>query len=191
MDTTCTTLIRRVIAGGDPIAWGEFSDLYTGLIYRYARARGLNDTDAEDVVGDCMASLSSRMSEFDYDPQRCKFRTYLRSMVARKVAETLRKKRPKQAEAGDLTGALAPHEAPDESWERQWEISHMLFCWERVEQEVTPVYADAFRLFVIEELPAATVAEKLGITANHVYQIKSRMTQRIREVMSEVIGEED
>ena len=190
MDTTCTTLIRRVIAGGDSVAWGDFYRLYSGLIYRYARARGLNDTDAADVVGDCMEALSQRMHEFDYDPARCKFRTFLRAMVTNKVAAQLRKKRPQQADTGDLQGLCDCESSPDEFWDRQWEVNHLLFCWDRIEREVSEVHAEAFRLFVICELPAKEVAQRLDLTPNHIYQIKARMTKRLREVMCELVAED-
>jgi RNA polymerase sigma factor (sigma-70 family) len=189
MDTTCTTLIRRVIDGEDPAAWGEFYRLYSGLIYRYARGRGLNDTDAADIVGECMAALSGRMREFQYDPGRCKFRTFLRVMVSKKVAGLLRKKKPVQADTACIQGLQDGDGGPDAHWEKQWEISHLLFCWARVEREVSPIHAEAFRLFVIHELPAKEVARRLGLEPNHIYQIKSRMTQRLREVMLDMTGE--
>ena len=61
VNTTCTTLIHRVRDPGDSLAWGEFHELYSDLIYRYARSRGLNDTDAVDLVADCMEQLSREM----------------------------------------------------------------------------------------------------------------------------------
>ena len=93
--------------------------------------------------------------------------------------------------AGDDTEDLGDLEiqedGPDRFWDKQWQISHLLSCWARIEREVAPHHAEAFRLCVIKEMPAKNVAKKLGISLNHVYQIKVRMTQRLREAMAELM----
>jgi len=189
MDTTRATLIHRVRDAEDSTAWNEFYRLYSGVIYRYARERGLNDTDAMDVVGDCLESLSRRMREFDYDPQRCKFRNFLRTVVSNRVIAIIRKKKLRRADSAELSRLAAEEDSPDEVWEKQWNISQLLHCWAQIEKEISPLYAEAFRLCAIEGLPANKVAQRLEITPNHVHQIKVRMTQRLRDLMLAMIEE--
>jgi RNA polymerase sigma factor (sigma-70 family) len=42
--------IVRSAAGGDPVAWGQLVDRFSGLVWSVARAHRLNDADAGDVA---------------------------------------------------------------------------------------------------------------------------------------------
>ena len=120
MKTTRVSLLERVRDRGDSMAWGEFHELYAGLIYDYARERGLNDTDATEIVGDLMEVLSRRMREFRYDRDRCKFRSWLKIIVRQKVVDYYRKKRPFAMDGHQLAEMQVDEQAPDEIWDRQW-----------------------------------------------------------------------
>lgn len=163
MESTRATLVERLRDPDDSAAWNDFYKLYSGLIYRYARAWGINDTDAMDVVGDCLESLSRRMREFNYDPDKCKFRSYLRVIVNNKVISLSRRERECQMDTADWIELQAPDAEPGELWEKQWAVSRLLYCWAQIEKDVSPLYASAFRLCVIQGTPAKQVAETLGV----------------------------
>ena len=49
MDTTNSSLLERLRLPLDQKSWSRFVDLYTPLIYSWARRVGLQDPDAEDL----------------------------------------------------------------------------------------------------------------------------------------------
>ena len=51
-----------------------------------------------------------------------------------------------------------------------------------VRREIEEQTYQAFELFAVEELPAAEVAERLGITPNAVYGAKRRVMERLKEL---------
>ena len=70
-------------------AWREFYELYSPLLYDYARARGLHHEDAEDVRSECLAAIVRQMPQFVYDRSLGSFRSWLRTMVVRRVIDRL------------------------------------------------------------------------------------------------------
>jgi len=191
MNTTRLTLIDRVRDNRDTLAWEEFYRLYSQLIYNYARALGLNDTDASDIMSDCMGHLSRQMREFKYDRNHCKFRSFLKTVVSKSVAAHLRKRRPQHNLGNLLKDKESDLLTPDEIWNRQWQIDHLIYCWNQIAAQLPQQQARAFQLYVLEEKSVQQVTLELNITANQVYQAKTRITQQIKKEMLRIVGEED
>lgn len=58
--STSSSLLVRV-RRRDPTAWQRFADIYTPLVYAWARRGGLRETDAADVVQEVFWSASWNM----------------------------------------------------------------------------------------------------------------------------------
>ena len=54
MDTTRASLLLRIKDTRNTHAWAEFDAIYRPMLYRFARARGLDDAAAEDLVQHCI-----------------------------------------------------------------------------------------------------------------------------------------
>ena len=188
MNTTRASLIQRVKNGNDDSAWRRFYELYSSLVYSYARNKGLNDTDASEVESECMAALAQRIKEFQYNPARCKFRNWLRTIASNKIVDVLRNRNKHQADTLDLAAYADNANVVDEQWDQQWRINLMLHCLKKLEKEVPPNHAQAFRLNVIEQLPAKQVADRLGMSVENVYQVKVRLTRKLRQSIEESIN---
>jgi RNA polymerase sigma-70 factor (ECF subfamily) len=188
MDTTRTTLLERVRDPSDARAWAEFHGLYSRLIYHHARSRGLNDTEALEILGDCMERLVREMRGFRYDKLKGRFRAWLRTVATNKIADHLRRRRLPPADQVWLDELPGSAQEGGELWDRQWRAHHALHCWRDMAPHLPPVHAEAFRLCVLEGLPPADVAQRLGLKVNNVYQIKARITLRLKQAMQEVLG---
>ena len=70
MDTTSITLIRRLQQPADGRAWERFAELYTPLVYHWARKIGLDDPASSDVVQDVFTVLVENLPTFEYDQTR-------------------------------------------------------------------------------------------------------------------------
>jgi len=56
-----------------------------------------------------------------------------------------------------------------------------------VQPDFHPTTWEAFRRFAVDGLPAAHVAEELGLTENAVFQAKSRILKRLRQEAGDLL----
>lgn len=90
--TTQFDLLMRVRDTTDRSAWEEFASTYRPAIYRFARHRGLQEADAEDLAQNVLAAVADRIGEWEPDPERGRFRTWL-SRVAMNQTITMFRRR--------------------------------------------------------------------------------------------------
>src|SRR5439155_3664287 len=80
MHTTSASLLERLRRPTDQAAWARFVQLYTPLLYYWARHLGLQPNDAADLVQDVLTTLVQKLPEFVYDQHRS-FRSWLRTLT--------------------------------------------------------------------------------------------------------------
>jgi RNA polymerase sigma factor (sigma-70 family) len=183
-------LLLRIRDAQDAAAWEVFDAIYRPLMKRYAVARGLKYSDAEDVVQRCMAEIHRRIGGFDYDPAKGRFKGWLRTMVANCVRNLLRGRREHQEAPGDFERAQQREESPDDTFERLWVREHLWYCLRQVREEVAESTFKAYQYHVIEQWPIEKVCRELNLKPNNVYTIKWRLTERVAEKMRELLGDE-
>mgnify|MGYP001589980010 CR=1 FL=1 len=91
MFTTSVSLLERLRQPAEQEAWTRFVQLYTPLIYGWARRVGLSPEDASDLVQDVFAALVRKLPEFVYDRTKS-FRGWLRTVTLNKRRENLRRR---------------------------------------------------------------------------------------------------
>ena len=74
---TRNSLLIRLTDQSDTAAWDEFVEIYRPLVYRLARAKGLQDADAQEVAQDVLLAVSRSIDNFDSDPAKGRFRDWL------------------------------------------------------------------------------------------------------------------
>lgn len=183
IDRTRASLLIRVRDIADEDAWRHFHNLYSPLMYDYARSRGLNHEDAEDVRSECYASLVRQMQGFEYDRSKGSFKSWLRTMVSRRVIDRLRKRREHSAESHAFRQIPDDTLTDDEVWEAEWRRQHLRYCVELAQPLVSQQVWDAFRMLAEEGAAVPAVCKALNLTANQVYKAKSRMLGIVREQM--------
>ena len=190
---TRASLLIRLRDGQDSDAWNEFHDLYAPLLYHYARARGLNHEDAEDVRGECYAALVRQLRDFEYDRTKGSFKSWLRTMVGRRVIDRLRKRRELRADTGLLREL--PDDDPasdrDEVWDAEWQRQHLRFCVDQVKSDVAEQTWRAFRMLAEDNAAVPDVCDALGMNANQVYKAKARMLSLVRERMQLLLADSE
>lgn len=192
-ELTQPSLLSRVRDASDDAAWREFEAKYRELVLRYARARGLQQSDAEDVRQIVMMSLSKRLREFDYQPERGRFRDYLGRVVKNAVARHFA--RPKPERAGLDSAVMAVTAAPDSGeadalWEREWVSHHYRLAMRTVRDTFDPRSVEVFdRLLAGETVEAIAGSEQMSTQA--VHKVKQRIRDRLRELIAAQIAEED
>src|SRR6516225_8631890 len=80
MHTTSASLLERLRLPTDQAAWERFVQLYTPLLYYWARHLGLQPNAAADLVQDVLTALVQKLPEFVYDRDKS-FRNWLRTLT--------------------------------------------------------------------------------------------------------------
>src|ERR1041385_1484139 len=93
---TRATLLGRLKDWKDEESWREFFQLYRRLIFSTAIKAGLTEAEAEDVVQETVLSVAKTIKEFQYDPQRCRFKSWLRHLTQKRIADCYRKRAREQ-----------------------------------------------------------------------------------------------
>lgn len=191
MDTTRPSLLIRLKDHHDAAAWRLFDDIYRPMMQRFALARGLGHTDAEEVVQQCMVAMSDHIRSFEYDPTKGRFKAWLRTMVNNKVRNFVRDRKEFVGDSGPFRALESPDDSAEETFEKLWMQEHLWHCLRQIEGQVDETTFKAFQYFVIEQRAVEEVAAELGITANNIYTIKWRLTQKVAEKMAELLGENE
>jgi RNA polymerase sigma-70 factor (ECF subfamily) len=144
--STHTSLLARLAEGGDPTAWREFQERYGELIRGFARRRGLQSADCDDVAQDVLLSLSKALPGFRYDPTKGKFRSFLKTLTLNVIIDRKRQQRGQRSQPviGGLSVTVDDPEI-EQAWEKEWRQYHLRQAWRVIESEFSADDREAFR----------------------------------------------
>ena len=192
-ESTRSSVLRAVADTKNEAAWNRLFDLYAGFVYSIARSKGLNDADADDIVQVVFADLARKLPTFTYDRERGRFRSYLVGLVNWRVMDKLRSgKRDVELKADFLEEARAATVAGDEEFAaREWQAAALEEALRRMKSDVRPEHYAAFVASAVEGQDTETVMKLYGISRDNLYQIRTRLTVKLRETVDLVLAEMD
>ena len=181
------------LAGSDDSAWVEFEDQYRDLILSYAKRRGLQESDAQDVLQVVLGSLVLLFrSGFQHDPSRGRFRSYL-GRVAQNAVTRITEDRSRDHErlSTEVAGRTRDQrDGADQAWDEEWEAFHLRRALATVRRQLEPKSLEVFESFLaggsVDE-----VARRHGITSDAAYKIRSRVRERVESEVARQVEVED
>ena len=191
---TRASLILRLRDQADIVAWEEFIEIYSPVVFRIAVRHGLQPADADDLVQDVSISVARTVGKWLQREDRGSFRAWL-FVIARNCAIDFIRKRTRRgpvdgvADSGNSLYCLA---ADDEiSSEFGIEYRREVFRWasDRVRELVSESSWQAFWLTAVEQKEVDEVARILGRNRGAIYAARSRVMRRLREKVEEYLGE--
>jgi RNA polymerase sigma-70 factor (ECF subfamily) len=189
--STRASLLVRIRDPRDERAWAEFVAIYTPLVERVARARGLQDADAADLVQDVFRAVARAIERYDPDPSRGSFRGWL-FRIARNLAINLIAARARHPQGSGDTAMMAsldqrpdPGTTGEESRLFDAEYRRRLFGWaaDEVRDQFQPRTWAAFWRTAVEGHEPRDVAKALGMSPGAVYIARSRVMARLKDVI--------
>jgi RNA polymerase sigma-70 factor (ECF subfamily) len=184
MHTTPPSLLEQLRRPGDQAAWRRFVDLYTPLLFYWARRIGLREPDAADLVQEVFALLLRKLPEFTYDRNQG-FRGWLRTVLLNKWRE-LRRRRPPPAIADGTLPEGTEEDAVAALAEEEFQQHLTVRALELMRAEFQPATWKACWEHAVAGRPAAEVAAELGLSVNAVYLATSRVLRRLRQELSDL-----
>lgn len=192
--TTRLSLLVRLVesdASAASAAWREFDAIYRPMLLRVAKARGLGDADADDVVQDCMSKVTRHIQSFEYDRSKGRFKGWLCTLINNRIRNLHRDRREHDGEGEAFALEQNREAAPDEVFEAAWMDEHLRFAISQVKQEITPKAYEAFRRHVLEGGSVEEVCAECGLTAGQLYKVKWSVTQKIKTRLTELLLDGD
>jgi len=187
---TRPSLLFRLADRGDATAWGEFAQIYTPVVHRLARQKGLQPADADDLVQQVLSAISKAIERWEVDPERGRFRTWLYRVTQNQIINAFTRRAPDRA-AGDSAIALRLNERPSQdgptSQQIRLEFRREVFRWaaHQVQAEFSATNWQAFWQTAVEGRSVEEVAKELNLTCGAVYTARSRAMKRLKDKVQE------
>jgi RNA polymerase sigma-70 factor, ECF subfamily len=177
------------LRASDAGAWRRLAVLYTPLVYRWCRRRGLQQSDAEDVVQEVFCTVLTRVHDFRRRQPGDSFRGWLWTITYNKLGDHFRRSAGRAAGGQEeLEQAAAP---PDSDSGESDAATAGLYrrAYDLIRGEFEERTWQAFWRVAVEDQRPADVAAALGLSVNSVYLAKSRVLRRLHEELGDVAGE--
>jgi RNA polymerase sigma-70 factor (ECF subfamily) len=194
MSPTSVSLLDRLKAARpDASDWNRLQGIYLPLISRWlGRVPGLG-VEADDLAQEVFVVVIREIPRFQRQREGS-FRAWIRQVTLNKV-RTHRRKRyrgPPAVGRDPADGFLDSLADPNGDLAHECDMDHDRHVFQRllsiVQPDFSPSRWDAFRRFALDGVPAARVAEEVGVTVNSVLQAKSRILKRLREEAGELLA---
>ncbi|MCA9065113.1 MAG: sigma-70 family RNA polymerase sigma factor [Planctomycetaceae bacterium] len=191
---TRPSLILRLKDTGDADAWEEFVGIYRPVIVRLAGIRGLQAADADDLAQQILISISQRISEWQLDPDRARFRTWLNRVVRNATLNALSRRKPDHAVGGTSTvvlinGRSAAELEDSDILELEWRREALRRAADQIRDEFQEPTWQSFWLTAVEGKSAAEAAAVTGKSLGSVYVARSRVMSRLKEKVRMLSGD--
>lgn len=186
---TRNSLLVRLSAVNDTTAWAAFLRIYEPTIYRIARSRGLQDSDARDVTQEVLLAVHDKIDDWEYDSTKGSFRGWLFRVIRNLTLKSLSEKarRPNLVANSDVAWERpAPLEADSSGF--LLEYRRQVFQWaaRSIRSRFQSATWQAFLRTGIGAESAGKVASDLDMSVGAVYAAKCRVMAQLRDLVDQL-----
>ncbi|OYW19372.1 MAG: hypothetical protein B7Z55_08955, partial [Planctomycetales bacterium 12-60-4] len=176
----------------DSVAWHRLCEVYGPIVYRWAKAKGLQGSDAADIGQEVFRTVAMKIGGFRRDRPGDTFRGWLWTITHHKLGDYFRLLNSRPQATGGSTNHLQLYQQPEslsldsnmvEDAETECEILHRVLAQIRLEFELTTW--QAFWRMTVDGLSADQVMNEVGLSAAAVRQAKYRVLRRLRDEMKD------
>jgi len=192
---TPRTLLRsfaELADADEESAWTRFVELYAPAVREFVRMQDsdMPSADVDDLVQETMARLVPALREGRFDPARGRFRTFLSVIVRRLMIDRLRRLSVCPFDACVPIEDVDPvAETPSAAalLDMKWRLARHHAAVERVfaHSALSTQSREVYLLGEVEGLSARDIAARMGLAANAVRRILSRVKKMIAAVEAE------
>lgn len=188
---TVESLILKVRDPSNRAAWDRFEHLYRPVIFRIARARGLQHADASDLVQQVLMSVAASIDRYEQRTGEIRFRNWLSRVTRNAILKALMRQPRDQAIGGSVILDLDAQESmsdPRTDALIRLEYRRELFqrAAERVRAEVSDGIWLAFELTALQSLSIEQAASQLSRSTGSIYAARSRVMRRLRDTVAQL-----
>ncbi len=183
-DSTSESLLIRLSDASDADAWSRFVQLYTPLIFFWARKTGLQPHDAADLVQDVLTIVFQKLPELKYDPAKS-FRGWLRTVTLNRFRELCRKQKLKEIDGPQSAlGQVADPQSAESTWDLNYARQLVAAAMGGLKGDFAPPTWTALNQLIKTGQPAADIARETGVSVWTLYAAKARLMRKLRTELS-------
>ena len=192
--TTSLSLIDLARAK-DPDAWNKICDIYTPLVYGWARKAGLQEADAGDVTQDVFQAVAKSVNSFRRDREGDTFRGWLWTIARNEIRGWYRRRAKDATAQGGSDARMRLESVPDwisddttlEEVDESGSAAALIIrrAADLIQQDFATHTWQAFWRLAVEAQPTLEIARDLNMSSGAVRQAKHRVLLRFREVLGE------
>lgn len=192
-----TTILLEQLSDTHDEAWQRFTARFRTPMVRFARRCGLSEEQAEDAAQDTLVQFVERYRDGQYDRSRGRLSSWLFTLMYNSIRSHRRDsarspgQAPLRVDRTTFFSAVPDEAAAKEAWEQDWEQHAYTVCMNQLRSEVSPSHFHIFELTTMREVPAAEVAQQLGLTRDAIYQARYRVLKRLEQLRDAFSGVED
>lgn len=184
---TSESLIVQVRDPSNRAAWEQFEQLYRPVIFRIARAKGLQHADALDLVQKVLISVSSAIERFEKQHEGVRFRNWLGRITRNAILKALsRQPRDRASGSSEVLDVLSEIAADPET-EALINLEYRRELFQRAAQRVRSQSEEvtwlAFEMTELQQVSIERTAAILQVSTGSVYAARSRVMRRIRNTV--------
>ena len=141
-------------------------------------------------------SVAKAIPEFDYDPARGSFKSWLRNTTHWRIKDHLRRNARRrndglQTKEDSRTPAIERIPDPttinhDAVWNADWEQNLMEAAIEKVKRKVKPKQYQLFDCFVLKGWPMREITQKLRVSMGQVYFARVKVSAMVQREFREL-----
>jgi len=181
MQQTRQTLIERLRDKYDEESWQTFTQIYQRYIYVVIRRMNISHSETEDLVQEVLFKIWNKLPDFQYSPDKAKFRTWLSMVIKNKVLnylESSKSHKNKLDKAAAQEVKLYSEHEVDSIIQKEWENYITNMAMERIKGSFPGQAIKVFEL-TLEGKSIQEISAELGIKENTVYKSKNRVKAKL------------
>ena len=178
---TRQTLIERLKDKHDEESWQTFAQIYQRYIYVVIRRMNISHSECEDLVQEVLFKIWNKLPEFNYSPDKAKFRTWLSLVIKNKVLnylESCKSHINKISKAAEQPLASVSEHEIDSIMQKEWENYITNMAMERVKESFPGQAVKVFEM-TLEGLSIQEIATSLNLKENSVYKSRNRVKAKL------------
>lgn len=192
MPKTSVTLLKTIALDAQSARWAEFYSRYEEPMRGFLASR-FPSLEPDDVIQETMVALARRLPQYRYVPdEKGHFRNYLMGVLKHKAMDGLKALRRTSEAGAAVAEARRDRDAQAQRAEEdEWRMAALEVAISQLMADgtVNAMHRTVFRKVVLEHMPPADVASELGISRGNVDVIKSRIMERLCEMVERLTDE--
>jgi len=189
LSVTTSALLEGLCEPDNEAAWLGLDNRYRPILVATARRFGLSDADAHDVAQETMVRVLQGCRDGKYDREKGRLRTWILTIARHRIVDMHRKRDVRK----EARGVSAVMETPEEStieacWSAEERAAILREALDalRTDSNLASETIEAFELQVLHRRGPHQVAEHLQCSINDVYLAKSRVTRKLKDMVTHI-----
>ena len=182
---TRKTLLMRAKNQDDHAAWEDFTAYYREFIHMVLHQMNISSAEIDDLVQEILIQIWKSLPKHVYDTDRAQFRTWLSRLIRNQVLNhfrTIKRRDRKHAavandEVLELVEVVTEPEV-EKIIQKEWEVYIVQLAIENIKPLFSERSITAFSMG-LDGYSTSEIAEQLGVKANSVVKLKSRVKARL------------